>query len=607
MALPDDQSPNSDAVAEPDDENSSSPDAAAASGWLDRIRKRMPKRLNELLANRKRNAVILVAALISAVILWLVVRPEQDSQDVQLQLALSLLQDRKNPEHLQRARKIAVRLRKARYRDPNFAGGVEYVLGITSFRAAQEQYAENRDKSFLSAVRFLREAEKYALDVRYRPEWAYSLGVSLDSLGSSEAALPLLKEAMQTYPPGRIESSIRLAGLYRDRKDPAELKQAIKLTETVLKSPSLTLQQKDRVYLLKAQLHLALAQHRQAKSALAHVSDTGSGNQGARVFRAQTLMANAEMLASRKEIATLSSALGLILRNKSEQKFLAALQELKPVSEIVRLDQTFRRRALLLMGICAQRIAELDEGTVSASKFDAAISYFSRAAQNYAHSHEGIAANLRLADLLRAAERGEEALKAYSRALKSVTNPAIFRNRWISLKEFRSRILAAWNGWVEEHAYLSAIELAKLMSPLIDRIQAKELEALAHQRWAEHLKRRLFSAKFSERKLLRKKMLTRWKISGQTHGELAKLLLTSSRYPNVLWVSAEHLRQGHEFKRALSQFTRFIDFRPKRKLPLAIVRRGQVFMDLDRFDDALKQFTRVTNSYPTDPAAFEAQ
>jgi tetratricopeptide (TPR) repeat protein len=199
----------------------------------------------------------------------------------------------------------------------------------------------------------------------------------------------------------------------------------------------------------------------------------------------------------------------------ARRKYREALDILGPVAEDVGLERTFPRQASYLMGLCAEELGETE----------AAVNYYDRTARRYDNSHEAVAANLRSAVLLQAAGRNEEALEAYRQAMRTVRRPEDFRNRWLSLADFRRAVLDAWNGWVEDHVYQEAIDLAKLMPPLVSTAQAAELEARANQLWAEHLERRLDAAPWSERQELERELRMRWRHSGQAWDELARLLM----------------------------------------------------------------------------------
>ncbi|GAB4135803.1 MAG: hypothetical protein Tsb009_02480 [Planctomycetaceae bacterium] len=570
--------------------------------------------LKKLFSSPKNIAITVAGVLILFAGIWWLLQPEPKSFSEELQEALKLLEDPHDVEGRQAAMEIAKRLQESGNRDPNFAGGPEFVLGIASFRDAQDEDASTNESTYLRAIRYLRLSER-SIEAKYRPEFVFALGSSLHSVGARKEAIPYLKQAIQLYPSGRNEASLRLTDIYLDRKNPDELREGLELTKQVLKSRDLTRTMRDKIYLQQAHVHLALNEHELARQAIAKVSDVVAENHGTRIFRAQTLMANAETLLRGYGISVISAAANLVLQANSELQFrqLAkerlqeALTELEPIANVIRLDQTFPRQALFLMGVCSHRLAELDVDNTSATKFDQAINYFGRAAKNYIDSHEGVAASLRLADILRQTGRDEEALLAYKNALGTVKSAARYRNRWIPLEEFRSRVLDAWNQWADQGQFQMAIKLALLMPPLIPEVQAQELHAIANSRWATQLSRELKSVPYSLYLSKRKQVLKQWRTSGASHAKLARLVSTTTKYPDVLWMSAMHYRNGHSFKNALDQITRFINLRPKNRLPLALVRRGQLLMHLDRFEEAREHFNRVLDTFPTDAAVFEAR
>eukprot|EP00913_Durusdinium_trenchii_P035256 g32986.t1 len=576
-------------------------------GIVARIKGKIPSRLKSALKSPRVIGISAAGISLAVVLVWVLLQPEEATPQEKLQSALELLEDPLDYDSRQEAVKIAQELRNSGADIPEFQGGPAYVLGIAAFRNVHQLAETSQDDDYLRAVRYLREAERSAFDLKYRPEFAFALGVSLHRVGSSEDAMPLLEESIETFPRGKIEASTRLAEIYLDRKQPDELRRAVELSNAVLATKGLSSQERDRLFLQKAQIHLALKQDALARESLSKVSNITSSNHGTRVFRAQTLMANAEMLSSGQGLSVVSPGVTLILRTMAEEKFHEAQKALDPVANVVRLDQTFPRQALFLQGICAQRIAEIDIENVSSSKYDAAINLYSRTVQSYKNSHEGIAASLRLGDLLRASERDEEALLAYGNALSTVESPSRFRNRWTSLSEFRTRILNAWNDWAKRGSYMSAIKLSKMMSPLIPEIQSLELLALANHRWAERLTREIETTRYSQRPAKQERLLALLRDSGEAYGKLANLLVTNSRYPDMLWESAEHYRKGHAFQKSLDQLTRYINLRPKSRMAQAIVHRGQVLMDLDRFKEAQEHFQQVIDLYPTDSSSFTAQ
>ncbi|QDV17022.1 tol-pal system protein YbgF [Gimesia panareensis] len=539
----------------------------------------LPHRLLKFVSSRWKLVGIVASVLLLIAIYFLSgsSEPQKTPQEI-LAESLELLEQRGNPKARVEAQELAFQLKKQDYQDPDFPGALYYIFGVVAFRNAEELTGESQDHQYLIASRYLKEAERRAIVQAHRPEWCYTYGASLYQLGSTKQARPLLEEAVETWLPGKLKSSMMLTDIYLDHKADTELEQAFKLNSAALQLHELTPETQDRLFLQRAQIFLAQGKTDLAEQVLAKVQQQESVNQVTLVFQAQTLMA--------------------------EGKYQEALTILGPVKDNLGLDRKFSRQASYLMGLCAESLK--DE--------EAAIGFYEQTTHRYAGTHEGLAAQLHLAELLRKNGRTEEALIAYRTALRSVSSPEDFRNRWISLEGFRKYVLDAWNDWVDEAKikngvtyFSAAIQLSEYLPPLLPEVQAKELAANANRRWAEYLERRYEQATFSEQETLKHELQDHWIQSGKAYYELARRLNTSDRYGEILSISAEHFQKGQDYETALKVLTRFININPDNKMPQALVRRGEVLLELDQLDEAISHFERVISNYPTDVAAFQAQ
>lgn len=475
---------------------------------------------------------------------------------------------------LGRSREIAKRLEADDYRDPNFSGGTEFILGMVAFREADDQDETGREQRYTMAVSYLREAEQRALTDERRPEWAYALGVSLHRVGAVIDSRSLLEEAVQTYRPGRVEASLLLADIYLYLNEPETLNGALELNASVLETKQLSKSERGRALLQKVQVLLALGRGGEAEQTLAKVPNDGSPNPGTIVVRAQILMAQ-----------------------DTEQKYREAIELLKPIATDLGIERVYSRQASYLSGVCAQKLGDKD----------AAVHAFERTAEVYEHSHEALASDLRVGNVLRDMGRNEEALEVYGRALRTVRNPDQFRNKWISADEFRRVILEAWTAWVEKKLFAEAIALAELMTPLFPLPEAYEMSARAHERWAESLETEAAAATWEQRQDKQPELAQHWKQSGQAYARLASVLTATSAYPDALWQSAQHYLKGHDFEQAVEQLAKFIQTRPERLLPMALMLQGQAEMSLSRLDQALDNFRQVVKNHTTDPVVFETR
>ncbi len=518
---------------------------------------------------------VIIAGVLGTIACWWLMDDEKEvrSPADRLRQALKLIEETEEPADRNRARDIALTLQEEGYRDPEFAGGIEFVLGIVAFREAETDSEEVPGQGYQRATTYLRTARKLALNAGHRPEWSYAMGVSLYQLGFIAEARPRLEESLETFPAGKLRASTLLLNACLETRTPESLQAGLELGRTLLEAGGLTPPQTDRFKLQLARIHLALNEHVEASQILEQVSDDARAELATVVLRGQALMA--------------------------DQKYRPALELLLPVAAVTSGDQTLPREASYLAGLCHEELEQ----------FDNAISVYTETARRYEDSDAAVAARLRAATLLRRKGLEEQALTAYRAALRQVRRPEDFHNQWLSAERFRQTVLTAWNEWVEAGEFENAIELATMMPPLFPQTQAQELIARAHEHRAEAIDDELISATWTERKRRRAEQLEQWQESGRAFAQLAELLRATSRYPDVLRTSAEHYRRGHDFDAALRQWTRFINSDPDKYLPNALVHRGEVLMDLGRLEGsegALAHFQRVLENYPRSNAAWDA-
>ena len=530
-------------------------------------------------------AVVAAAGIALCAGAWWVLRDRGLPPPKRLQIALDCLNEPDNPQLLRKAEGIAHELEELDYRDPDFAGAIEFILGVATFRKAESRERAHGETQYVQAAKYLKEADRKALQDSWRPQWAYALGVSLLRIGSATEARPLLEEAVETFAEEKAKASILLSEIYLDLNSRPEIETALGLNDWLVKQEDLTPSERDRVYLQRAQICQLLGREQEAQSALEQVSQERNKKHGAILMNAQTLMAAG--------------------------KYEPALELLQPLANTTVLDEYYTRQALYRMGLCSEQLAQesQDENTRKL-RIDAAISYYERTSQKFPNSHESLAADLHVAGLFRTYKptaRNEEALEKYRLALHTVRKVEDFRNRWISLDEFRQSILRAWNEWIAAQAYEEAIALTQSMVPLFSKPEALELTARAYQHWAEDLETTQEAAPSFQRKVIESELRSHWRASGRAFADLAELIGTTSRYPDILLASANHYDRGHDYQKALAQIEKFIALQRTSDLPQALVHQGEILMHLGRHDEATDRFQRVISQFPTDPFSFRAQ
>ena len=180
--------------------------------------------------------------------------------------------------------------------------------------------------------------------------------------------------------------------------------------------------------------------------------------------------------------------------------------------------------------------------------------------------------------------------------------PTGFSNRWLRLDEFRALVVAAWDDLKRTRAYEFAVELAKHMRPLFPPNKAYQaLERVATANATFGIATRIRNC----RPPLSSASEQRTSICSSAGEPAARPTPTWPRPSTNRPVSRTSCGPARSttgkdttYQDALVQMTRFINTQPRQRLPLAYVRRGEILMDLGRFDEALDHFERVLAEYP---------
>ncbi len=529
-----------------------------------------------------------VLVLVSGGVFWYLTRPKEPTPSEQLRTALKHLEEGRSRE----AREIAKRLEKSQYRDPAFAAGVEYVLGIAAFQVAEADQNGPDRQDYVVAASYLKEAGLRALSEEYQPSWAYAYGRSLYQTNSPAAARPLLETAVRQRAEQSAAAGEMLANIYLDPsvRTPELLEKALAFNTLARDEAA---ESDDQSRLLRQQAEILLAQSRlpEAAEALATVVRNLEEEPFEDILQARILMA--------------------------ERRYAEATRMLEPLVSDERLYRETVRQATYLMGLIADQEAlallraqgetATDDLVRIRDLRQRAITWFQRTLDRFDRTDEALAANVYLGDLLRQDGSHEKSLACYGAALRTAPAVAVFANPWISLNDVRSRVLAAWESWLSQGRYNDAIALTEVMTPLFPQDQAYELAARAHERWADESEAGLAGQTETVKKVKLAELQLLRRLTGGAYARLAQLRRSAATYPDALWKSAEQFRRGQDFENSLKQLDLFLETSPTNLLATARVRRGEVLLDLDRLDESLQELQEVVAKFPTDPAAFGAE
>ncbi|QDT65656.1 Tetratricopeptide repeat protein [Calycomorphotria hydatis] len=517
--------------------------------------------------------LIFGSLLVSAVaMVWVSVSEKKATPQERLATALKLIDDSENRRSWIVADRIAQDLDKLNYRHPEFGGATEFIQGISAYREAQIAQGLPSERLYREAVKFLKQSELQALTETRVTEWQGALGWSLFSLGKYVEAEPYLTEVINSsddsdvVEPRLIRALIELRLSYGHRRPDNE---TLMLGRRLVELTSDDTEEHDAALLLLSRLQFAANLRVEAKESLAKVSKDNSS-----------------------AVAIESARLDM-----AEGDYQSALEKLIPIAEEISLEQTFVRQANYLAGLAQSAFGDQD----------AAISILDRGATQFPETEEGIASALTVARFLQEAGRNEEALTWFRTGLGWVGRTEDFRNRWLSLDTVRSILRDSWEFWINKEDYEDAIALAMVSSGVMGDLTGHELVARAHRQAAESAEDHAAQLPASEQAATIPARRHRWQQSGRAYRTYANILTDHESQATALWMSAEDFRKAGEFEQAYSILSKFLELDPEGLTASGLLARGEILMDLDRFEDASVDFLKIMENFRTDPVYFAAR
>ena len=538
----------------------------------------------------KKKLIIILAllALVGGGGAFFVLSGEKETPADKLAKALELIDKRETNWQIRQAMELARELDELKYVDPDFPSGQHYIRGMAAFYDGREFTGQEQQERYLKAIENLEYAAPRAMPNERRGEMTWAMGVALQTVSLPTKAREILEESLTAYPEGSVEASILLMENYLDLQTKQSLDDALVLSDKLPTRGELTERQKEHAALLRATILEKQGKTAEATAALNQLAVGKNSEREAVIGLAQNLMAQGRsLLKGRIPEGKQRLTAEQVVSNKklfeaASEKYIEAQTLLMPLID----DNNhvmYASQASFLNALCSEEM----------EKPESAINYYQRTARKFAETDEWLASQLRMASLLRGKGRDEEAIAAYRQVLRSVVRPQDFRNRWLTVSQFRDLILLAWSDWIEKKKFERALALTRVMSPLIDRIRGIDLMAQTSTQWAVTAQAEADAATFRVKQDLLPEVKKRWIESGNSHLALAIATRTAAEYPDTVWTSAEHYARGYAFKEALAQADEFVRAEPAQGVPKAYVFRGRMLMNLDRMSEAFESFRNV--------------
>ncbi|MBN2477089.1 MAG: tetratricopeptide repeat protein [Pirellulales bacterium] len=543
-------------------------------------------------ANRLRAALAAGAGVVflaSAVLTWLAIASYQPPEEL---VTLDMVLEALDIGAYEQTRELARKLQTQGDLPIEELGGPVFALGAAAAYEADTMWSKDRTDYYKLASRYLEEAQDLGFPAGRRAEGLYLLGKSLYLGGRIPASRPILQSALKVNKRKQTEIRQLLAGAYLDDANP-DLDKALAENEQYLADRRLPSAVRHEGLLQRAQILLRLGRIPECMTTLDEIPADAKNHAEAVIIRGRILMHEARELKNRQN-ATAEDQL------QAQGKYEKAIKTLQFAQGRDTLKTQATRKAMYLIGVCY-----LEMG----GRFHrAALEQFARTRKLYPDTPEGLMSDFQEGELYRKmVGQNAEALAAYRRMLKAITDPDNFTNPWITLDTLRSRMLIAYQYYLETQNFEVSLQLTRDFYPLFSRTRTLELTAEAHRRWGEALLSQAPQLPADKVEPTRQIGRAQLRQAGRVYSRLAKTLVATREYPDQLWNSANAYLEGQDYRNAIRVLQEYLKNEARRRHPQALVRLGEALLALNRTEEALEAFQECVEFHPDDAAAFRAR
>ncbi len=487
------------------------------------------------------------------------------------------------------ARQLAERVQRQGQLSTDEWGGPVFVFGVVAAHDADAAPEKDQAQGYLVAARYLEEAHNRGFPAGRQAQGLYLLGKCLALAGRGSASRWALEAAVKSNGGPKGEVHRLLAISYAEDAKP-DLDKALAENALYLAAAGLSPVARQEGLLARAHYLFRLGRTAECSTTLKKIPLSAGVGGRATVLRGQILYQEGLTLKAKPGAAAAD-------RTAARRKFEAAVEAFRLAQSRDTVSNQATRQAMYLTGLCFRELGDRRGAVVQ----------LARTAKLFAGYPEDLAATLEEAELSREASHDADALAAYRHALGLVSDPESFYNPWISLEQLRIRALAAYRGYLDARNYQMALQLSRLLYPLLPQARVLELTADVHARWGQMLLDQAVQAPPEKADWLGHLGRAQYRQAGGVWLRLARLELAGRQYPERLWNSANAYLQGQDYRNAARLLREYVRNEMRQRHPQALLGLGEALLAMDELDQALATFEECMLDHPRDVAAYRAR
>ena len=285
------------------------------------------------------------------------------------------------------------------------------------------------------------------------------------------------------------------------------------------------------------------------------------------------------------------------LRNQAIAKYKEAILRLEMSKTADASEFRYTRQSYLLQGICFEEMGE----------YDTAKEQYRVLIQTFPESSEAIAADFLRAEIFRKSGQFGLALTGHQRTVRKLVQKGTYQNPILTRKDMLTRINDAVGELMSLKEYHDAFELLAVYEPIMTPREISRIKAVGYESWAKMLHRNANAAAFEEQERLLRDARDKYRASAREYAVYAKYELTSRRYAELLWASAENYRFGKDYLKAIPMYREYLKNEIRLRQPETFALLGQMYFDLDLLDESIKTSDDYLKLFPNHPLLYQVR
>lgn len=482
-------------------------------------------------------------------------------------------------------------------------GAGHFILGAIAAADAERMWGDDRLRFYVSAAKYLEEAQRDGFPQGREGEGYYLLGKSLCLSRQYTAAKSVLTKAFKT---GGHATEIHalLARAYMDDSTP-ELNQALEQVRSCLADPQLTPAMRYTNLLLEGQVLFRVGQNAECEAVLKKIPRDSALAAEANILRGRLAMRAAlQFKDQQKQPYTTSTKQAINSRFKEAIKVLFEAQSLGTSTSALRQAQT---RGLATEEITCESNYLIATCYLAMDDVPAALEKFQQTRINYPDTPEGMAAAFQEADLLMRLGRNDESIATFQRAVATSSEKANYVNPLMPAEAVQDCLNKAYTRFLKDEKFAEAVRLAGVMYPFVKRDKSLQLAAEAHQATARHLIARASTSSVSVARTLVQKAREQLCDAGKLYDRVAEMRFTSRDYSEDLWNSAVCYFEGHDYRSSNRVLSEYLKFELRKRRPRVLLYLGESYLAIGKPREAIDALAECIHDFATDVATYRAR